>query len=249
MGNSLFTNYALIWLLKLVLAHLLTDFVLQPASWIKSRSERHFASPFLYLHGLLTGGLAWLFIGWSYWPVALVIFISHTLIDGWKSYRPKTSGWFLIDQALHGIVLLACWYTVFQPEWNSPVAWKIAAEPLFWVTLTAFVFLTFPAGIAIGLLTRRWREKLPGHEGLAEAGRWIGIIERCIVFIFVLKGQYSAIGLLVAAKSILRFGDDKKTEIKTEYLLIGTLISIGVSLLAGIGVLWFRNTTMGSPSH
>jgi hypothetical protein len=33
---------ASVWLIKLLLAHLLTDFVLQPNSWVKDRKEKHF---------------------------------------------------------------------------------------------------------------------------------------------------------------------------------------------------------------
>ncbi|RYF32088.1 MAG: DUF3307 domain-containing protein, partial [Cytophagaceae bacterium] len=41
------------WVLRLVCAHLLTDFVLQPASWVKARRARHFAAPALYGHALV----------------------------------------------------------------------------------------------------------------------------------------------------------------------------------------------------
>ncbi|MEP6596821.1 MAG: DUF3307 domain-containing protein, partial [Ginsengibacter sp.] len=42
------------WLIKLLLAHLLTDFILQPASWIENRNRKHFTSEKLYLHGVIT---------------------------------------------------------------------------------------------------------------------------------------------------------------------------------------------------
>ncbi len=245
----LFTNQELVWLLRLILAHLLTDFVLQPSSWIQSRSLSHFASPYLYLHGLTTGLVAWIFLGWSFAWVALLIAVSHTLIDGWKSYRPKTVAWFLVDQCLHFIVILACWWAVFQPFHTGTLSWQLPDGPIFWITATAFVFVTFPAGIIIGMLTRKWRQHVPDPEGLAEAGKWIGIIERCIILLFVLKGQYASIGLLVAAKSILRFGDDKRTEMKTEYLLIGTLISIGTSLVTGILVLAAKSLLVKGGLH
>ena len=86
-----------IWLIKLLLSHLLTDFVLQPTGWVLQRKERHFSSPYLYLHGLITAVLAWVFIGWKYWGVALIILISHVLIDTWKSYQKEKISYFLID--------------------------------------------------------------------------------------------------------------------------------------------------------
>ena len=88
------------WLTKLVLAHLLTDFVLQPSSWIRSRNSRHFSSPHLYLHGIVTAAVALLLIGYIYWKAVLAILATHILIDGWKSYQEDKPKYFLIDQAL-----------------------------------------------------------------------------------------------------------------------------------------------------
>jgi hypothetical protein len=60
------------------------------------------------------------------------------------------------------------------------------------------------------------------------------MVERIIILIFVLQGQYSAIGLLVAAKGIIRFNEKDRPEIKTEYLVIGTLLSIAMAIIAGL---------------
>ncbi len=227
---------ALPWLIKLLLAHLLTDFVLQPGSWIRSRNEKHFASPHLYLHGAVTAFVAGMFIGPSYWITVLVILLTHTLIDGWKSYRPQTSLYFLLDQAVHLLVLLACWYFTFFGWKDIRAALVFVQQPRNLILATAFVLVTQPAGILIGQLTHRWRKQLPEAESLGNAGKWIGILERLIILILVLYNQFGAIGLLVAAKGLLRFNEPNRQEIKTEYLLIGTLLSISFSLLTGIVV-------------
>jgi hypothetical protein len=39
-----------LFLIKLILAHLLTDFVLQPRAWVEDRNQNHFASAKLYGH-------------------------------------------------------------------------------------------------------------------------------------------------------------------------------------------------------
>jgi hypothetical protein len=49
-----------------------------------------------------------------------------------------------------------------------------------------------------------------------------------------LQSQYSAIGLLVTAKGIIRFNEKDRPEIKTEYLVIGTLMSIALAIIAGL---------------
>jgi len=60
----------------------------------------------------------------------------------------------------------------------------------------------------------------------------IGIIERFLVLTFVILNQFEAVGFLIAAKSILRFKDDNT--IKTEYVLIGTMLSFGIAIALGI---------------
>lgn len=63
------------------------------------------------------------------------------------------------------------------------------------------------------------------------AGTWIGYLERIIILTFVLHDQYEAIGLLIAAKSLLRFRDTNDARPQTEYVLIGTLASLAGALI------------------
>lgn len=72
-------------------------------------------------------------------------------------------------------------------------------------------------------------------SGLKDAGKYIGMLERLFVFLFVLTNFWEGIGFLLAAKSIFRFGDLKDTnDVKlTEYILIGTLLSFGLAILIG----------------
>lgn len=224
-----------IWLLKLVLSHLLTDFILQPKSWVEQRNRKHFASPKLYLHALVTGIVALLFIGVQYWAVAVFIGLTHLLIDGWKSYRKDNIVYFLTDQFLHLAIIVISWlYSFFSWEDLRSLAATSHLNSRFWLLLTGYVILTTPAGILIGQMTKGWREKISNPETLANAGKWIGIIERTIVFLLVLLGQYPAISLLIAAKGIIRFSEKDRPEVKTEYLVIGTLLSIAIAMTVGI---------------
>lgn len=63
-------------------------------------------------------------------------------------------------------------------------------------------------------------------------GRLIGILERIFVFIFVLLGQYAAIGFILAAKGVARF-QDFKSRTFAEYVLIGTLLSTLLAMAVG----------------
>jgi hypothetical protein len=224
-----------VWLTKLLIAHLLTDFVLQPAAWVEDRQRKHFTSVKLFWHALLTAAVAYMLIGWNYWAVALIIFITHWLVDGWKSYRPQKTRYFLADQLLHLLVIAGCWWFSFP---NNDLLDKIGAvwtmDPHNWVVAAAFLFVCQPAAVLIGQLTAQWSRKIDDTDSLAHAGKWIGIAERIIVLILVLQNQYSAIGLLITAKGIIRFSEKDRQEIKTEYLVIGTLISIGVAMVTGL---------------
>jgi hypothetical protein len=224
-----------VWLIKLILSHLITDFILQPKSWVEDRNKKHFLSVKLYLHGLVTATFAWLMIGWQYPGVAIIILVTHTIIDGWKSYRHQTVRYFLIDQFLHLSIIVACWFYLFL-GWNDlKNSWQqFNNNEYAWRLITAFIFLTTPAGILIGQFTKQWRDKMPDAENLANAGKWIGIVERIIILIFVLNSQFSAIGLLIAAKGIIRFNEKDRQEIKTEYLVIGTLMSISLAIITGL---------------
>lgn len=77
------------------------------------------------------------------------------------------------------------------------------------------------------------------NVGLAQAGAYIGYIERCLTLGFMLLGQFSAIGFLVAAKTIFRFGDlTKSKDMKlTEYMLLGTLLSYAIAIFVGVIIL------------
>lgn len=154
-----------LWLTKLILSHLLTDFVLQPRSWVDDRNEKHFASGKLYLHALVTAGLAYLLIGWRYWFVALIILVTHFFFDGWKSYRPGRIRYFLIDQLLHLLVIGGCWVFTFG-DWSfiGQLRQRLDNDLHFWALLVAFVFVTSPAGILIGQLTRQWSKKIDDPE-------------------------------------------------------------------------------------
>ena len=74
------------------------------------------------------------------------------------------------------------------------------------------------------------------NESLKDAGKYIGVLERLLVFIFILAGHWEAVGFLITAKSVFRFGDltASKERKLTEYILIGTLISFGIAVTVSL---------------
>ncbi len=65
-----------------------------------------------------------------------------------------------------------------------------------------------------------------------KAGGFIGFLERFIIVIFLAINQYSAIGLILTAKSIARYDKISKDQTFAEYYLLGTLLSAIIAIIA-----------------
>ncbi|NMC17658.1 MAG: hypothetical protein GYA38_04580 [Chloroflexi bacterium] len=77
-------------------------------------------------------------------------------------------------------------------------------------------------------------------SGLKEGGRYIGYLERLLIFVFILSGQFAGVGFLITAKSILRFGELKDSENRkqAEYIIIGTFASFLYAILISLLARW-----------
>jgi hypothetical protein len=223
--------------IKLLLAHLIGDFLLQPNNWVLDKEKKKIASKYLYIHVLLHFVVTMLLL-WdlSFWKIVLIITISHYIIDLVKLYAnalfENKSIPFFIDQVLHIAVLYCCAFYGNLKEHTLDLF-----AHLDWGLITAFIFVSFPAGIIMAKLLQKMSDKLEmNHKSLPNAGKYIGIIERIFVLIFIILGRWEAIGLLITAKSVFRFNDLKESNSRklTEYILIGTLLSFGIAIITGI---------------
>ncbi|MDP4192600.1 MAG: DUF3307 domain-containing protein [Bacteroidota bacterium] len=237
-------------------AHFLSDFVLQPTVMAQKKNELGIRSPYLYLHistTLLVLCLLLLLWQWWLWPVVLIITISHLIIDALKSLLTKTQWlknrldtwdlWiFLADQLLHLIIILFLWIS-FTGQFQIFIE-KISIafhNMKIWWLLLAYITLSFPSSVLISKITRRWSNQVENTDnqefkGLLYAGKWIGIFERLLIFTFVMIGEFSGVGFLLAAKSVFRFGDLKNSSahMKTEYIILGTLLSFSIAIFTGL---------------
>lgn len=224
---------------KLILAHLLGDFLLQPNSWVADKENRKLKSKYLYLHILIHTVLTFIFL-WDLqlWWVAILVGVSHFIIDVCKlifqNIKTKKR-WFFIDQFLH--VLVIAGVSFYFKEFDL----AILQNQDFLKVLMAVLFLTTPSSIIIKILLSSWTPVAEAQnniqtESLTSAGKYIGILERLLVFIFILVNHWEGVGFMVAAKSVFRFSDlaQAKQRKLTEYVLVGTLLSFGVAVLTGI---------------
>ena len=222
----------------LILAHLIGDFFLQPTSWVLDKEVKKEKSIYLYCHLGIHFLLAVAFVGkLDFIFFGVVLTALHGLIDVSKLRLQNATNkrnWFFADQILHLISVLgiALWYT--KTEINIENIYNY-----FWIILTAVAFLGKPTSLLIKNSISIWTPKteLKNEEGsLLNAGNFIGILERLFILCFILTCHFEAIGFLLAAKSIFRFGDLKEAKDRklTEYVLIGTLLSFGIAILIGL---------------
>ena len=229
----------MIVLLKLILAHFIGDFVLQSKKWVERKEQKKGQSVVLYLHAGIHGLLVLLLL-WdiTYWALALVLTLLHATIDAVKLYAQKEHNktrWFLIDQALHLISIVAVWAVWIKPDID---VFELLQQPHLWIFATALLCITVVSGIVIQMVMMNWSKELNYNNthSLPNAGKYIGMLERMFVFVFIITGNWAGIGFLLAAKSVFRFGDLKESKSRklTEYILIGTLLSFGIATVTAL---------------
>lgn len=227
-----------IYLIKLIIAHLIGDFFLQPNAWVKDKERKKLKSTRLYLHVAVHIALIFLvFLSFDVWKTALTIGLIHLFIDALKSIFQTNKNariLFFIDQVLHFTSIVAVWHLFYKGSLDI----DFLNDPRTWVFISGALFLSMPTSIIMKVIIAKW---IPDNQpdspkSLENAGKYIGILERTLIFLFILTSHFEAVGFLLAAKSIFRFGDLKeKHDLKlTEYVLIGTLLSFGIAIVTAM---------------
>lgn len=235
--NDLYTSDSAL-LVRLFLAHLVADFMLQSKRWIISKKEQKWKSLPMYFHAGVVIILTYLFAGrWNNFLIPILLGVSHLITDIWKSYKGESVLHFVTDQFLHILVILIAWFFYIDLSLDfDMVLTGLFNEPRWMIVISAYILVMWPAAFLIAKITHSWQSEIDPELGLKEAGRWIGIWERILTLTFVLIDQISGIGFLITAKSILRFNDLKNSTDRknAEYILIGTMISISIALITGL---------------
>jgi hypothetical protein len=251
-------------LIPFLLIHTICDFYLQTDRWVEAKKARTYRSPELYLHATLQGvalllpamalGIDWL----STVCLIVIVAVSHFIIDLWKVTTPKGDklAYFVIDQALHVSVLAAIAFHVADGASIDAVLQHERFSDGVLVVF-AYVLILKPTSIVIGAVLSKYpivnsamdtdavtdtdgvaepvSDKTANVSGLVAGGELIGYLERLLILTFMLVGSYAAVGFVLAAKSIFRFGELNQSANRsmTEYVLIGSLISVVITTLIG----------------
>lgn len=193
----------------------------------------------ILVHAILTSVLI---VGESrYWSILFIVVVSHYLIDLFRLYlqTAKTKRIFFgVDQLLHIAVILIVSLD-FSQLWNTSITNANVNKVL--LLIIALLMITIVSSKVIKIMISKWspENEDTDDDSLSNAGSYIGMLERLFVFGFVVTGNIQAVGFLLAAKSVFRFGDlkDSKDRKLTEYILIGTLLSFGVAILIALAYL------------
>jgi hypothetical protein len=106
-----------------------------------------------------------------------------------------------------------------------------------------YLILLTPASVMIRMLLERWAYMGAEAASLPRAGNLIGQLERVLLLTCILLDSWAAVGFILAAKSVFRFGDltASKDRKLTEYVMLGTLVSILTTLcVAGLIKLFIK---------
>ncbi len=224
------------YFLLLYFIHLLADYSLQPLSWIKDRDQRKAASTGLLkhvlVHTLITALALWKLELWWVW---LTIAITHWSCDVWKAHQASNLKSYLIDQAFHASVIFILSIILSRSHPGGPLLFEWLPGELTGQVLAVgcgIMLMLRPSSMILMYFMKGFILDPPDTYALENAGKWIGYFERLIILMCILIGAYTVLGFLVAAKSLLRFGDKNHDRKHTEYVLIGSLLSWGI----GIGV-------------
>ncbi len=231
-------------LLAQFIAHIIADFFAQPQCFADKKQQNNLRSWHIYIHSAIVLAASFLLtFSYDFILYAIVIAVLHFAIDALKSAierkctNPAT---FFIDQLLHFIII---WCAV-RIYWRGDVAIPayinqfsvneilIALGLLICLKPTNVMIRACLSSMNLKVSDDADGKNLEKTKNLEKAGRWIGSIERILAFVLVLLGQFTAIGFVIAAKSILRYGE--KDTHKAEYVLIGTLLSFGIAVLLAV---------------
>jgi len=219
-------------LIRLLIAHILADFVFQLSSWVGEKKQKGLRGWGFYKHIAIVGLLTWIAI-WNNPVVAVLVTVTHFIIDYLKIKLDKKGelSFFIVDQLLHVLVIVIAWLYLIS-GWERMAVVSLS----FWTSfptiliLSGYLFCIGPSSFLIKFSTQNLIQQAHG-DNVKRGGRLIGIFERIIIYTLVLLNQYEAIGFLITGKSILRFADGQKKE--TEYVLVGTMLSYALAILMG----------------
>lgn len=231
----------------ILLCHIIGDFYLQTNKIAEEKKNNNwflllhcflYVIPLHFVMFLLRNNLVSIILS------MIIIGGTHYIIDRLKVVfenieRCPKHYLFLIDQILHIISLIVVCHWIFNINQFIDLERMVILNNSiklqeFISFITATLICWRPAGIFIesvfeGMKIKNNNEEIEQESEVLKIGTCIGVLEREIIFILGIMGQYEAIGFVLAAKSIARY---KQLEHKAfaEKYLVGTLLSALIAI-------------------
>jgi hypothetical protein len=230
--------------LKFYLSHLLADFLLQPNSIARNKRNPGALLKHSAIHIITTLAIINFDLNFKVALAILFLAFAHAGCDYVKARfsRDGLTG-FIIDQFVH-LMLIACVAIYLTPNGGSNATNALRTmlrSSRVHLFLCVYVAVIFGGGYFVQKITNPFLKKIdakvvPSKPGLPNAGKYIGWLERSLVLTLLISGYPEGIGLLLAAKALVRYPEikeDNKAHF-AEYFLIGTLTSVSLALFAGL---------------
>jgi hypothetical protein len=234
--------------LVFVSAHLIAEFVPSGAArWGHEIASNRGA---VVKHGFVHYGVAVLLAGfvqpalllsWRYQFVALGLTGAHVLLHKIeRSLGVKATALTLVlDQVVHFAASIAAAVLIAPAGATELHAWLYRArshrDGLLGI-LAIYTVVIFGGGTFIRYVMRPLLTGLSEGEGpeqLEHAGMYIGWLERFLVITALVLQSPGTVGLILAAKSVVRFPELKSFRF-AEYFLVGTLLSLSFAVAGGL---------------
>jgi hypothetical protein len=197
------------------------------------------------VHGGIVLAVTWLLSlpyseGW--WPYALLIGLTHTLIDlvrtrvGRGASRSAVLGLFLLDQALHLTIILVTLSLsgdlALDQIVEAVARWSQDARLVTFII--GYTFITKPAWIIVSFLVRGLVTGTE-TEALLSTDKYIGILERGLITTLVIVGQFSLIPL-VAVPRLIFDGPRVRNSGMTSSYMAELLASAAMAIAVGLAL-------------
>ncbi|NPV80847.1 MAG: DUF3307 domain-containing protein [Firmicutes bacterium] len=238
----------------LLLAHVLGDFPFQTETISSAKCQGRPAGYLSHFIILVSVSLLLTLARLSARTLLAIFAISvvHIAIDAIKNIgvenrkADKELLFFILDQALHIMVIVigTLYLASRSPAREVFSGWfyhgrlmlPAGRQDTLILSLTVYAYSIFGGAVLVRkVLDLDWA-RLPREDASSErhieAGKFIGMVERAIITLFVADNAYGAVGFVLAAKSIARFRELENRDF-AEYYLVGTLTSSAIAVGAG----------------
>lgn len=256
------------YLIRLVIAHIATDYIFQSKSMVEAKYNKAFKSTALYFHCLISVITSWLALdlkmGFSVW-IAISIGISHFFIDVAKIKldRNRTFIAFCLDQLAHFIVMIIVWLLLIEKFSNLfEMIQGYIHDYKFLLFTLGYLFIIWPVSYLIKFaISSLHLSATPGPpsptinplaQGSVVTNANVQTQATQADDILMNAGKYIGIFERVIILTLVLYGEYEaigflitgksivrmNSTKQTEYVLAGTLLSYAIAILTGVIINW-----------